>query len=834
MSIFSTAKTLALPVNPTSLIEGSVTSAISSGIGYGTDPAKEVIRTVVNVSGVNSNTANTLGPNFDRFSVLQTPGSFGVVGNLFQSGQDLLPISDIVSNFGGTYIGDELTQINPSQLLSNPGQEIGRLANNIVRATGNQIVAQGNSIARSVVQDAKDILRGAVNTILNPAAAATTNLGVVDSRLQYAYSGNLEVHKSYAQGAKDGSVTTLRGVEPLTNPYYVFRLNRAANGSTAGEDSRAQSRLLLDKEARRGVTPALAKTVTLSRILNRFGGFTDSNPTPYRAADFLWLKYYNRIPLTRLVTLRRYMYPIQDNFTRSPYLNKIRLNGWSNNPVSQMVTYFGGSSGNSLSEILKISASTTWESEDSKIQDVKLFNGNPMGATELAQSSKFANLGIKALGGLAGFTGGKALGLFTSTGVGSKLSSFLSGVGGKVAGSSAGSVTKEIGAEKLTAGILSAAGIVDPARATGLAQFRDTFNPYDSGGYLSDRYREPLNVVKSALYRTPGISGTVGGDSLNLTFEYSLKSIGHLNAKAAMLDILANVLATCHYRGSFWGGEARFYLDKGVYPLLDETQTLEFVKMIWSGDFSNATNVFTGIIRSAFGDIKLEEVPKIMQAALNAQTESSAATTGTIGSEGTARGATGGLGISGLVNAVGGENASRLIALDFLSGLFQLGGGSPALPTFQALKTGAPVGEWHLTVGNPFSPIAKIGNLVCDSVSVTFNDELGADDFPTEMKATVTLKPGRQRANQDIESVFNDGYGSLYIPKPDKFGNNAESVREQIAKDVRNSQLADPIPGLSEGILNNLNNALVINSGSLSPHVDNPAGTAKQTSLPTP
>jgi hypothetical protein len=79
-----------------------------------------------------------------------------------------------------------------------------------------------------------------------------------------------------------------------------------------------------------------------------------------------------------------------------------------------------------------------------------------------------------------------------------------------------------------------------------------------------------------------------------------------------------------------------------------------------------------------------------------------------------------------------------------------------------AFFTGAPIGEWHLTVGNPCNPIALIGNLLCDGVAIEFGETLGPDDFPTHMKATFTLRHGRDRERGEIESIFNRGDGRLY------------------------------------------------------------------------
>jgi len=84
----------------------------------------------------------------------------------------------------------------------------------------------------------------------------------------------------------------------------------------------------------------------------------------------------------------------------------------------------------------------------------------------------------------------------------------------------------------------------------------------------------------------------------------------------------------------------------------------------------------------------------------------------------------------------------------------------------KAILTGDPVGEWHLTVGNPFNPMMVIGNLICTGVKFEFNEELGPDDFPTELKATISLEHGMPRDRDAIESMFNGGGGRLYSLPP--------------------------------------------------------------------
>ena len=74
----------------------------------------------------------------------------------------------------------------------------------------------------------------------------------------------------------------------------------------------------------------------------------------------------------------------------------------------------------------------------------------------------------------------------------------------------------------------------------------------------------------------------------------------------------------------------------------------------------------------------------------------------------------------------------------------------PSVSGMKALLTGEPVGNWHLTVGNPLNPIMVIGNLICTDMKVEASDELGPDDFPMELKVTYTIEHGMPRDKAGI------------------------------------------------------------------------------------
>ncbi len=105
------------------------------------------------------------------------------------------------------------------------------------------------------------------------------------------------------------------------------------------------------------------------------------------------------------------------------------------------------------------------------------------------------------------------------------------------------------------------------------------------------------------------------------------------------------------------------------------------------------------------------------------------------------------------LKAAGSSPTAQNIAGSWVKNLIQ----KPLL--MRSFLDGRAVGEWHLTVGNPMDPIAVIGNLCMSTTTITFSESLGLDDFPTEVKFKVILKHGRDRAKQDILSMFNLGGG---------------------------------------------------------------------------
>ena len=102
------------------------------------------------------------------------------------------------------------------------------------------------------------------------------------------------------------------------------------------------------------------------------------------------------------------------------------------------------------------------------------------------------------------------------------------------------------------------------------------------------------------------------------------------------------------------------------------------------------------------------------------------------------------------------SNALNLVGETFSDALWKEAGFfDTIISAVKPILSGEPTGEWHLVIGNPYNPIEMIGNLACESFNFSFNDELGYDDFPTELKFEVTLVTCMARDRGGVESIFN-------------------------------------------------------------------------------
>lgn len=78
------------------------------------------------------------------------------------------------------------------------------------------------------------------------------------------------------------------------------------------------------------------------------------------------------------------------------------------------------------------------------------------------------------------------------------------------------------------------------------------------------------------------------------------------------------------------------------------------------------------------------------------------------------------------------------------------------------VMSGLATTPWHLTVGNPFSPILNMANIVVNNVDMKFSSEMGFNDMPKRVEATIDIKMARPIGSSEINRMFNNQYGRIY------------------------------------------------------------------------
>lgn len=251
--------------------------------------------------------------------------------------------------------------------------------------------------------------------------------------------------------------------------------------------------------------PTASKIIEWSRLRSKPGEITADGPVPYSNSDFIWCKFYGKIPNNRLITLRRYPIPVEDNLNIAA--SKMPLV-----PMAQAVTWFDKSVGNNLNTILKPSWGLKWTSKSvTEIQDIQ---GNEVTVEEL----------IAALG------------------QGDLKPEVVSTIKALISGDSKVDIAKLSGFDKIIQDYIK--------------------NAYGANGPYWNRILGPLNVINDTAIRDRGFKDMK--TPFTVKFVYSLRSWGGVNPKIAFLDLLGNFLSLTYSTAPFWGGGARYFERTGV------------------------------------------------------------------------------------------------------------------------------------------------------------------------------------------------------------------------------------------------------------------------------
>lgn len=95
------------------------------------------------------------------------------------------------------------------------------------------------------------------------------------------------------------------------------------------------------------------------------------------------------------------------------------------------------------------------------------------------------------------------------------------------------------------------------------------------------------------------------------------------------------------------------------------------------------------------------------------------------------------------------------------------------------VMTGQPTTPWHITIGNPWSPIISAGNMIVDKIDLSAKGELGFNDMPIFVNTNISLRFGRNLGSKEIEKIFNNGYQRIY----NKSTNDSKPIDNSKPKD---------------------------------------------------
>lgn len=522
------------------------------------------------------------------------------------------------------------------------------------------------------------------------------------------------------------------GTQAVVNSYAITKLY----GSNSGEylvDKKGERRWYeIDNTQDGRLSYSLNPTTT--SIIN-WGEGDPYGRTPYHFSDFVFCKYWNIVPNNRMITLRRFPAPIVDNL-KFPGMDGFSGAGTPSEKSDDGYSPPTDANGNILPGIEGEGSNFNGErGTDIPTEDQgsgKKVSFPPM-ATAITYFGEETNNQLSdILKFTTGFNWGETEADVFEVGTLSN-PDMEAGPAGLFGGLGSMARMLNIASGNFDSNAIMNEGNLPP-------------DPYSDGPY-ENRVIGPVNAITSVRKRERGLQYE---NKISLTFEYVARPIGGVNTKAVLLDIISNFLVIGSATAMFWGGQHRFMGQPQRYPFIGGDKGIQ---QWYRGDplgwGQTSIESFSTKIVGAGG--VLDMAKNFFSSLLGGDGDKDI--------------------MGGAKNILAGDNiASNIIKARAAE---RSKGAIPYLTGLRALLIGEPVGEWHITIGNPLNPIAMIGNLICDNIEVEFGNELGPDDFPLDVKITVNLEHGMARDRDAIQSMFNRGMGRIY-DLPDAMSGSAD------------------------------------------------------------
>lgn len=388
---------------------------------------------------------------------------------------------------------------------------------------------------------------------------------------------------------------------------------------------------------------------------------------PYAYTDFMYCTHYGKVPNNRLVTLRRYPYPVGDSLKLS------RTDSTKNAiPIAQAVTWFGSDTGNDLNKLGVFSWDMKWETLEVQEQEI---TGNEVTLSDLLKTISSSDI-----------PGGAVLSQFLET--------------------------SYAAIEGSDATIQQVSGYEDK-----IQKYQKAL--YTTGPYWNRIYG-PVNVIHKSSRRGRGMQENKWQSEISINFSYKFRSFNGLSPKIAALDLISNFINLTYNDAQFLGQLARYYPKTGLKFSPTVTEALGKIMTSWGTTYSgNNSSEYNKLIESMFKAMELGGSKLLTQP-----------------------------------DKVLGDAVQTAASM-------KLAAAMPGLISIKSALSDRPVGEWHIVVGNPMNPIFVMGDLVCSSVDMIWDTEMGPDDFPTGVTFKVSLKQGKPRDKTAIERMLNLGQTKL-------------------------------------------------------------------------
>jgi len=285
-------------------------------------------------------------------------------------------------------------------------------------------------------------------------------------------------------------------------------------------------------EFRQAALAEFASNPTAGRLIDwssTVSKYTGVGFQPYAWTDFAYCKFYGKIPNNRLITLRRYPFPVSDILKGADQKPLI--------PMAQAVTWFGGETDNQLSSIGNWVWDMPWEKLSVTEQQIE---GNEVLVTDLT--------------------------------------SLFAGVGGKFGTALEKSINTVVGSQKLITEGGQASSQISGYDAE-IQKYLQGLYDKDKGPYWNRIYG-PVNVIHESSRRTRGIQ-TAWQTPFTLKFHYAFRSFSGMSPKMTALDLMSNFMALTFNDAQFLGILGRYFPKPGLKFDGTTTQVLTDLLMSW-------------------------------------------------------------------------------------------------------------------------------------------------------------------------------------------------------------------------------------------------------------